>query len=258
VVFLNNDTEVESDFLQEMVVAIDIEKKIEMIASKIIFFDNKSRMDSAGLLVTPDGLAKNRGLGQSANNFKESCEVFCPAGAAALFSRKLLEDIEFNGQYFDEDYGFYFEELDLGWRARLRGWNCIFAPKSVVYHLKSASAGEYSEFIAYYTNRNIFYNIIKNYPAEFFLKALVLSFLRFPFLFLGVLFGQGPGAKIRNKIGFWKMIKVMVKGFRDIILKSRKMIKKRKHIQKERIVEKRKIKKWFHDFGLSFLGSIYK
>lgn len=258
ILLLNNDTEVNFDFLTKMVGGIDDKNKIGMVAPKINFLTKRDVIDSCGLLITPDGLAKNRGLELCSIEFSALSEVFCPAGAAALYTKKLLEEIEENGQYLDEKFEYYFEELDLGWRARLLGWKCAYVPDSIVYHLKSATSGAYSEFIAFYTNRNIFYNIIKNYPIRFAIKALALSLLRYGFLLRGIFTGKGPAEKIQKNIGFLKLVKVCFLGWIDVLKNVKVLLIERRNIQKSKKVSNAEIDRWFSELGLSFLDSLYK
>jgi GT2 family glycosyltransferase len=257
-VLLNNDTEVDGNFLTSMASSLDANKKIGMIASRVICFNSRNLIDSAGLEITPDGLSKNRGLGGKTEDYDLSQEVFCPAGAAALFTRELLEDIEFEGQFLDESYEYYYEELDLGWRARLRGWVCFYCSGAIVYHHKSATSGAYSEFVGFYTNRNIYYNIIKNYPGGYFVKAVILSMVRYFFLALGFVLKTGVASKINDSIGFRKTISVTLHGLRDVVINLKRMIKKRRYIQKRVVVKKKEIRVWFKEFGLNFFDSVYK
>ncbi len=258
VLLLNNDTEVEPGFLTAMVGSLDCKEKIGMVAAKIPFLKRKNLIDSCGLVITPDGLTKNNGSEEDVSLFNKKEEVFCPAGAAALYAKQLLDDIEYDGQYLDEAFGFYFEELDLGWRARLRGWRCMFVPEAVVYHLKSATAGAYSEFVAFHTNRNIFYNIIKNYQSSLALRALGLTFLRYGLLLFGIFSGKGPADRINKQIGTFKMLRACLRGWFDVCRLLPNMLKKRRIIKKRISVSKKEIQTWFSRFGISFFDSIYK
>lgn len=258
ILLLNNDTEVESDFLSEMVKYIDLKKGIGMIAAKVLFMNKRDVIDSAGLLITPDGLGKNRGSGESSNFLKEAREVFSPVGAAALYTKEVLEDIKENNQYLDEDYKFYLEELDLGWRARLRNWRCIYAHNAVVYHLKGATSGVYSELVAYHANRNLVYNLIKNYPFFFLVRGVSFSVVRYFFLLAGVFIGKGPGYEFQKRVSPLKIMVLVVRGWRDIVVNLAKMLKKRKFIQSRKMVKTDEINRWFRELGLTFLESIYK
>lgn len=258
VVLLNNDTVVAKDFLTNMIAVLNKNRKTGMVAARILFMNNRKIIDSAGLEITRDGLAKNRGLNENFDKYTLSDEVFCPAGAAAFYTKELLEDIEDDGQYFDEKFEYYFEELDLGWRARLKGWKCVYAPDSVVYHLKSATSGAYSEFVAFYTNRNIFFNIIKNYPSHLALKALGLTLIRYVFLLIGGFSGQGPADKIKKIIGPFNIVKVCFMGWIDVIKFLPVLLKQRMSIKKEMRVSMNEVDRWFLQMGLSFFKSIYK
>lgn len=259
VVLLNNDTIVDPGFLSEMVNMIDDKKKIGMVASKIFLMKSPGFIDSTGLVMTPDGLGQNRFFNEKDKYFSEN-EVFCPAGAGALYSKALLEDIKQENQYFDEDFGFFVEESDLGWRARLKGWKCFFAPKAVVYHLKSATTGRFSEFIAYYVNKNIFFNIIKNYPSTFALKALFLMFFKYPLLFFGIFFKKGVGYKIENNIGFIKVTRIILRSLASVFVKIPSLLRKRLYIQKNKVVKNKEVAEWFNDenLSISFFKSVFK
>jgi len=230
-----------------------------MVAAKIFLMRDRRHIDSVGIRITPDGLGKNKHFGEEDCYF-EKTKVFCPAGAAALYTKKVLEDIKYNGTYFDEDFEFFVEDTDLGFRARLRGWDCLLAPQAIVYHYKSATAGIFSEFLAYHTNKNINFNIIKNYPHILAVKAIILTFCRYFLLVFGVFLKKGPGYKINTSIGFVKMVKVVLRGWWVLILKIPELVRKRAYIQKSRVVKTQEIRRWFknEELGISFLKSIYK
>ncbi len=253
VILLNNDTEVDEHFIREIVAEINVEKKIGMVAPKILFHTHRDQFDSAGLIITKDGLAVNRLLHESSDKGNERCEVFCPAGAAAAFSVELLNDIKQDGMYFDESYAYYLEDLDMGWRARLRGWQCVYNPLSVVYHHKNATSGGYSKFIAFHTNRNLYYNIIKNYPHIYCLKALFYSVLRYPYLLVLALRGKGIVNRFQNNVGTWDLLIVTVKGFTDVVYNMFIILKKRRYIQKRRVNSD--FAMWFEKFGIGFIAS---
>lgn len=257
ILLLNNDTEVQPDCIAKMVEALSPKELVGMISAKVILLNEPECLDSAGLEITPDGYSKNTGFRQPSESFQTARETFCPAGAAALYSRELLEDIREGDEFFDEDFGYYFEELDLGWRARLKGWKCAYCPDAVVYHHKSASAGAYSEFVAFYTNRNIYYNIIKNYPGMYMWKALLLSLARYPALVMGAFVGQGNGDKLARNMGLAKLSKVTILGLAQVASMLPKLLRKRIRIQKSRRVGQEEIRRWFRELGITFRKAIF-
>lgn len=261
IVVLNNDTEVDPDFLQEIAALVDIKKKIGMISTKIVLINKPDTMDAAGFIITPDGLGKNLGAGEKTEMFRQEKEVFCPTGAATFYCKELLEDIrQAEGGYYDEDFQYCYEELDLGWRARLRGWKCMYAPKSIIYHHKNATfESSYSDLAVYCSNRNVFFNMVKNYPSSFYLvRAFFLSFFRYILWTGGIIIGKGIGHKVSGKRGVLKTAKIFGLSFKDALLKSGKMLKKRKYIQNRKNVSKEEVARWFRELGLPFLESIYK
>jgi GT2 family glycosyltransferase len=162
VVTLNNDTEVETRWLAEMIKVVEAYGQVGMIACKVLSMREPHLIDSAGLEIDSAGMPWNRYHGQVDRLTEiEPYEVFCPTGAAALYKREMLEQIGL----FDEAYFAYCEDMDLGWRARLRGWHCLYAPTAVVYHLHSATSGQGSPFKRYLLTRNRIWTVLKNYPS---------------------------------------------------------------------------------------------
>ena len=84
--------------------------------------------------------------------------LFGVCGGACAYRRSMLDEIGL----FDEDLEFNCEDVDLNWRARLAGYDCVFAPKAIVYHMLSASGG--GAFASYYVGRNFISVLAKNYP----------------------------------------------------------------------------------------------
>lgn len=259
IILLNNDTEVDKAFINAGVNEIIIHKKIGMIAPKVIFMHDKKKINATGQVITPDGIAKCRNEMDDVDNVNEKNETFCPFGAAAFYHSQVVKElIVQDGTFFDEDYFMYYEELDIGWRARLRGWTCVYVPQSIVYHHGSATSGKYSPLVAFHTNRNSFYTIIKNYPGKFFLKAIALVLVRYPMLAWGAFRGIGPAHKIKKDISFFSLVKIVVKGYSDVMSQGAILWRKRKRIQNNRVVEMREVSRWFRELGLSFIDSIYK
>jgi len=83
-----------------------------------------------------------------------------PDGAAALYRRKMLDEIGL----FDEAFFAYGDDADLGLRGRLGGWTCIYVPSAVVYHVHSATAGEFSPLKAFLIERNRIFVLVKLFP----------------------------------------------------------------------------------------------
>jgi GT2 family glycosyltransferase len=107
--------------------------------------------------------------------------VFGPCGAAPLYRRQMLEDIKINGEYFDEDFVNYVEDVDLAWRAQLRGWMCAYAPRAIAYHFRGCTrANDKAVKKGYYRMgyRNRYWAMYKNITAAEFKKNLFKIFLK--------------------------------------------------------------------------------
>lgn len=133
-----------------------------MVAAKVLYMAPPSLIDSAGIEIDRAGFAWNRYNGQPEElDEREPYEVFGPSAAAALYRREMLDDVGL----FDEGFFAYYEDVDLAWRARLRGWRCLYVPTARVYHVHSATSGHGSPFKQYYLTRNKLWTTLKNYPA---------------------------------------------------------------------------------------------
>jgi GT2 family glycosyltransferase len=159
---LNNDTQPESTWLEEMVWAMELDAGIGMVAAKVLYMAPPHLIDSAGIELDRTGFAWNRYNGQPDKpEEREPYEVFGPSAAAALYRREMLDDVGL----FDESFFAYYEDSDLAWRARLMGWRCLYVPTARVYHVHSATSRQGSPFKRYLLVRNKAWTTLKNYPA---------------------------------------------------------------------------------------------
>ena len=158
---LNNDTEVEPAWLEELVKAMDADSRVGMCASKMLFYDQRHVINSAGISVDRAGIAWDRdgGTPDDANDNTPQ-DVFGPCAGAALYRRAMLEETGL----FDEDYTSYLEDVDLAWRGQALGWRCRYVPAARVYHVHSATGKENSPFKNYLLGRNKWWTTLKNYP----------------------------------------------------------------------------------------------
>ncbi|HEV8631468.1 MAG TPA: glycosyltransferase family 2 protein [Thermoanaerobaculia bacterium] len=258
VLVLNNDTRVAPGALDALAGALDAERRIGMVAARVVMADDRRTLDGTGQRVTVDGFGKLEDSGRDRDAAGEAKETFCPYGAAAFFGRDLLLDVAADGEWFDEDFRLYCEELDLGWRARLRGWRCVYAPAAVVYHHRGGTAGQYSELLAYYTCRNTIYNILKNYPGWYAPRALLLSLLRPAVLALGLLLGRGPASKFGARLPARRLAAILLRGWRDAARSAPRMWRKRRRIQARRTAANEEVARWFRELGEPFFRGLLR
>ncbi len=135
VALLNNDTRVEPGWLSGLLAATG--DGVGGVCSRLMFRDEPGVVNSTGLVPYRDGRAGDRHLRRAVDgDVLAPAEVFGGCGASLLLSRELLDDV--GG--FDRTLFMYYEDFDLAWRARLRGWRFVYAPDSVVHHVCGGSA----------------------------------------------------------------------------------------------------------------------
>lgn len=175
VLLLNNDTEVEPDFLKEMRDAICRHPRAFSCQARMMQFDRRELLDDAGNYYCALGWAFARGKGKKADKFCKEEQIFAACAGAAVYRRDLFSQIGF----FDEEHFAYLEDTDIGYRARILGYENWYAPGAVVYHVGSGTTGSrYNQFKTRYSSRNNVYMIYKNMP---FLQIL----LNLPLLAVG-------------------------------------------------------------------------
>ena len=242
-VFLNNDTIVDKDWLKKLVEITEKGKQIGMVSSKSLFPNGK--IQTIGLSLekylqgSGDG-GNSIGFNQDPEKFNREKEVFVPCGVSALYRREVLEEI---GD-FDEDFFCYGEDLDLGFRARLAGWKCIFAPDSKLTHFHSQSGGASSPFKAFYTRRNGYYIAIKCfglfdlllYPGRDLYWNIRQVFLKNKLKSV---------EKLKTEIGLMGMTIIVSKAYFSTIKNLCKMLKKRQHIKKTTSITRKEYESWF-------------
>jgi len=226
VVLLNNDTVTEKDWLQSLVKLVDYENKVDMISSKSLFLDGK--VQTIGLKFEKNLMGDSLGglaigFGQNDTDFNKVEEVFCPSGVSCLYSRRLLQEVGF----FDEDFFAYAEDLDLGMRARKKGYKCLFSPDSRLIHLHSqSSGGRASKFKSFLIKRNIYFVAIKNFSTK---DLLLFPFRDFAWNFKNIFSGNKNKSSyiLRKKVGIFGIFLTILHAYSSVIYYLPKMLKKR-------------------------------
>ena len=163
---LNNDATADPDWVSACVDALLEKPNPGSVASKVLFGDRRT-INSAGDLMCEDGVPRQRGTGQpDGPAWNTPGPVFGAMGGAAAYSRKMLADVGL----FDEVFFMYLEDVDLAFRAQLRGWECTYQPLARAYHLGSASGG--GNLASFYNGRNLIRLIAKDLPTGLFQRVL--------------------------------------------------------------------------------------
>ncbi len=158
-ILLNNDTEVAADWLEAILAAFGRYPQAGSVAAKMLLFDRRHVLHAAGDIFRVDGTPGNRGVWEEDRGQFAEGPVFSANGGSAAYRRAMLEDVGL----LDESFYFSLEDVDLGWRAQLRGWPCVYTPQAVVYHKLSATGGGVTH--SFYNGRNFLYVIAKDVPG---------------------------------------------------------------------------------------------
>jgi len=165
IALLNNDTEVDSNWAAAVIDSFNRHPEVGSIASKMLLFDKRDHIHTAGDFFTTNGRAGNRGVWQrDEGQFDREEYVFSACGGSSVYRKTMLDQIGL----LDDDFFFSGEDVDLGWRAQLAGWRCLYTPKAIVYHHLSATGGGITA--SYYDGRNLIFILVKNYPSELWRK----------------------------------------------------------------------------------------
>ena len=181
VILLNNDTKVAPHYVEALERAMDRSEKIFSVSSKMIQMYHPDLMDDAGDMYSVLGWAFQRGVGRPEKLYKKSCRVFTACAGAAIYRREVFETIG----YFDEMHFAYLEDIDVGYRAKLYGYDNVFCPEAVVYHVGSGTSGsKYNSFKVKLAARNNVYLNYKNMRTwQLLLNSPCLlagTFVKFP------------------------------------------------------------------------------
>lgn len=258
---LNNDTKLDSRCLEYLAETIDTDPSVGAIAPKMKFFYEQDVIDSVGILVSPDGSGMNRGHREQDNGqYDEQANVFGVCAGAALYRREALEDVAYEGEFFDNSFFLYFEDIDLNWRLRLRGWEIRTAPQALVLHIHSGTTVSYSPLKAYYVNRNRYFLILKNFPLRYLLKAFVLTPLRY-IQMLNSMFVKKSGASYQLKGKSSHSLQpfiIVFKGFGSFFMHIPSLLKKRRFIQESKKVSLQDVSTWLDVYKARVDDMLYK
>ena len=159
ILLLNDDTAVEAHAIAELLLAAESRPRVGSVCAQLRFAGARGTINSAGLVVDDLGIAEDRLLGRPvAESEGGVTEVFGCSAAASLYSRAMLAEI--GG--FDRSFEAYLEDADVAWRARMRGWSALYAPRAVVEHHHSATARHFSDRKYYLVGRNRVRLLAKN------------------------------------------------------------------------------------------------
>ncbi|HML05040.1 MAG TPA: glycosyltransferase family 2 protein [Methanobacterium sp.] len=181
VFLLNNDTELENNCIFNALKCIKANDNIFAVSSKMIQYNDRTKIDDAGDEYTILGWTKKVGDGKSRDLYNGPREIFSACSGSALYRKSVFEEIG----YFDENFFAYMEDVDISYRAKIKGYKCLYCPEAVVYHVGSGTSGSrYNEFKIRLAARNNIYVPYKNMPWPQLLLNSVFLFIGYFFKYI--------------------------------------------------------------------------
>ena len=146
ILLLNPDAFLSDSALDILVNSMKSDFSLGFVCPKLLKPNNKNIIDSTGIQATPERRFFDRGRGEvDHHQYDSQTDIFAGCGAALLLRKTALDDIKIGNEYLDNDFFAYFEDVDLCWRMRLRGWKGLYCPKAIVYHQRGQDIDDYEK-----------------------------------------------------------------------------------------------------------------
>lgn len=241
VLTLNPDVQLAPNYIAALTDTLDHDACLGSASGCLLRVDRLSDepmyIDSAGLL-----MHRSRHQGLRAEKIPLSkrptqpIPIFGPDGAAAFYRRAMLEDIRLFGEVFDTDFFLQKEDIDICWRAQLRGWQSVYVPAAIAKHIRTFRPGQrerVSPDLRFYGIRNRYLLIMKNDIAAHFWRDLWAIAL-YDLLIVGYVLLRERSSS-HAFLSAFSLIKMMMK--------------KRRAIQSRRRVDWHDMQRWFEPLG---------
>jgi GT2 family glycosyltransferase len=165
---LNPDCQLSPTFIERALTAMETDPTAGSLSGRLLRFTEApvgeqpaeaapdDILDSTGMVALRNRRVLDRGSEELAlGRYTEDEYVFGVSGAAGVYRRSMLEDVAFGGQFFDEDFFAYREDVDLAWRAQQRGWRCRYLPSAVARHRRRVAPGRRGELPAWINRQSL-------------------------------------------------------------------------------------------------------
>ena len=219
ILLLNNDIEIDNNFLEEGIKTFSGVPEADFVAVKMLNYFRRNMIDNTGdFIKSGGGSPMMRGAGETDSGQYDKPEfVFGACAGAAFYKAELFK----SEGLFDEDFFAYLEDVDLSFRFQLAGYKCYYNPKIICYHKRGETTKNFSGWETYYTEKNLVSLRLKNYPLSVYLKYSPLFFI----------------SRVRRFAKFFikyppDVFKAAVKGYLKGLTEVPSAFKKRKAIQK--------------------------
>jgi len=252
VALLNNDAEAEPGWLAGLLEAFEGSPQVGMAASRILVYEDPGRIDKVGHLIYLDGQNRGRGSGALDNGqYDRVEEVLWPDGCAAMYRRSMLDQI--GG--FDEDFFAYADDAELGLRARIAGWKCLYMPAAVVRHRRGETLGLRSLRRVALIERNRVLLAAKLFPWSLLCLNVVFYMARLTAGLMAALRGRGEMGRF-PRTERWRVPVALLKGDLEAMRMLPAMLRKRRKLRAIRKLSPREVRRllWRHRITLRELS----
>ncbi len=219
VALLNNDTQLDPDWLDILVEALQTHPDAGFVGCKMLNFFKRNVIDDAGISLSRGGLPITRGTGEPDDGRYSVREyVFGVSAGAAIYRRELFERVGL----FDEDFDSCYEDDDLAFRAQIAGYKCLYVPEALCYHKRSALGRVPLPHPVRMQERNLTALCFKDMPWP----VMLIKSFRIAGSRLRRLFAAARGGVIRPALeGCWDGVRILPA-----------MVVKHRQVQKHRTV----------------------
>jgi len=246
---LNNDAEAEPGWLAALWRACTAAPDVGMAASKILVWEDPGVIDKAGHLIFPDGQNRGRGTGsRDRGQYDRQEEVLWPDGCAALYRKAMLDQI--GG--FDEDFFAYGDDAELGLRARIAGWRCLYTPEAVVRHHRGSTLGKDSSRRLELIERNRLLLAIKLFPPSLLWLNPFYFALRLAAGMVAAQRSAGDTVHFKGWSGKWTMARALLRGDWEALRLAPRIWRKRKDLMSLRRLRPGEVRRLIMRYRLSW------
>lgn len=251
---LNSDAGLDDGFVENALKPFREDSRIAAVQGKLLRFDPETQeplidektqkhvIDTTGLMMHKNRRITNRGQGApDTGQFEKAEEIFGADGAAPVYQRTALDDVKI-GEYLDEDFFTYKEDVDLAWRMRLAGWKTWYVPSAVGYHQRGSGDSAATSYISVLRERRKLSRLAKYHAFKN--QRLMQIKNEMPQLLLRHFFYWFP-----KELASWLYVLVFERytwrAVGEIIRLFPKMLRKRRRIMKMRKLDAKEMARWF-------------
>jgi len=239
VLALNPDVVLLNGFISRLLEAGEMDEQVGTVCGKLLSIGpdlqpvEQPRIDSAGMYFTPAARHFDRGWHEPDDGRFEQMEyVFGASAAAALYRRRMIDDIAEGADFFDPDFFVYREDADVAWRAQLLGWRAIYTPGAVAWHVRSVLPGNrlaVPAAINMHSVKNRFLMRIKNMTPDLYRRYWLAVTMRDALVLGGCLVWEQTSLP-----AFWQLAKCL-----------RRALRHRRNIMRRRRATDEDLARWF-------------